>query len=98
VAKVALGLISVAYKIVKKQSNLDRSIKNLADEMERSCEAAKDAVLLKGHFKRSESIVRRILLQVIECASFIRAYCENQSFRALSESSDSFWPFLNSHD
>ena len=58
----------------------DDTIRQLVEEMDESCKAATEAAPLRGQSGRSNEIVVKILLQVIQCTYFVKEYCSERSF------------------
>ena len=58
----------------------DDTIRQLVEEMDESCKAATEAAPLRDQSGRSNEIVVKILLQVIQCTYFVKEYCSERSF------------------
>jgi hypothetical protein len=67
-------------KVVKLQAERDTLIQQLIGEMDESCKAAQDAELLRDQSQRSNEIVVKILMQIIQCTYFVKEYCSERSF------------------
>ena len=65
---------------------MDDYVRNLIEEMEKSCKMAQEAAVLREHSLRFDEIVGKILLQVIECTHFVKSYCGQSSFREYPKS------------
>ena len=67
-------------QVVQAQAALDDNVKNLIDEMDKSCKIADEAAPLKKHSLRFNEILEKLLVQVSECAYFVTDYCRDKSF------------------
>ena len=63
----------------------DDIIRQLIEEMDESCKAATEAAPLRDQSGRSNEIVVKILLQVIQCTYFVKEYCSERSFGTCAE-------------
>ena len=81
------SLLNVAYVMAKQQATLDASVKNLVNALDANCELAKD---LAGNelSEIAESVVGKILKEVLKGASVIKNYCE---IRKSSESQNYYY-------
>ncbi|KAG2365664.1 hypothetical protein BDR07DRAFT_625260 [Suillus spraguei] len=78
-AKVALGILSAASKIILAQTERDDSVQSLLEKLEQVYVfMSQDDTLSKIPSQRT--IVERIAQQTLECARFIRDYSERKSF------------------
>ena len=48
--------------------------------MDESCKVAQDAAPLRDQSQRSNDIVLKILLQVVQCTYFVKEYCSERRF------------------
>ena len=80
---------SFALKVYRAQVTRDLSIQQLIEEMDESCKAAKEAMPLRDRSPHSNDIVVKILLQVIQCAYFVKGYCSKHSFGVCDNSFES---------
>jgi hypothetical protein len=48
--------------------------------MDESCKVAQDAAPLRDQSQRSDKIITKILIQVIQCTYFVKEYCSERSF------------------
>jgi len=48
--------------------------------MDESCKVAQDATPLRDRLQRSNDIVLKILLQVVQCTYFVKEYCSERRF------------------
>jgi hypothetical protein len=55
-------------------------MQQLIEEMDESCKAAKEAAPLRDQSQRTNEIVVKILLQVVQCTYFVKEYCSERSF------------------
>jgi len=55
-------------------------MQQLVEKMDESCKVVEDAASLRDRSQRSDEIIGKILLQVIQCTYFIREYCGQRSF------------------
>ncbi|KDQ54636.1 hypothetical protein JAAARDRAFT_400570, partial [Jaapia argillacea MUCL 33604] len=78
-AKAAWSLLSCVYKMAVDQIERDAKINSLAGVMYDIYEIAKDADPLKDYTTIGDTL-KRMLLQTVECAYFIRAYAETKGF------------------
>ena len=46
--------------------------------MDESCKVAQDATPLRDRLQRSNDIVIKILLQVVQCTYFVKEYCSER--------------------
>ncbi|KAG1906639.1 uncharacterized protein F5891DRAFT_474763 [Suillus fuscotomentosus] len=78
-AKMALGVLSAASKIIIAQAQRDQSIINLLKKLAEVYRfMAQDDSL--GKIESTRDIVGKIVHQTLECAPFIRDYSETKSF------------------
>ena len=63
----------------------DDTVRQLIEEMDESCKAAAEAAPLRDHSGRTNEIVVKILLQVIQCTYFVKEYCSERSFGMCAE-------------
>lgn len=68
--------ILILLQVVSDQAKRDKSIIKLCDAMARACEFADDAKFLRERSQQHDIIIGRILKQIIQCAFFIRSYCQ----------------------
>lgn len=74
-------------QVAKAQADLDDHVKQLAVEMDHSCEMAKQAASLRGHSPRFNEIFVKIMQQVMECGQFVKYYRSKPSFGMCSDES-----------
>jgi hypothetical protein len=55
-------------------------MQKLVGEMDESCKVAQDAAPLRDQSQRSNDIVLKILLQVVQCTYFVKEYCSERRF------------------
>ena len=67
-------------QVVKLQSDRDALIQELIGEMDESCKVAQDATPLRDRLQRSNDIVIKILLQIVQCTYFVKEYCSERRF------------------
>ena len=72
-------------QVVQAQAALDDDVRNLIDEMDKSCKIAAEADPLKGRSPRFQEILKSLLAQVSECAYFVTGYCRDKSFGTCSD-------------
>ncbi|KAG2029826.1 hypothetical protein BDR03DRAFT_1017894 [Suillus americanus] len=78
-AKVVLGVLSTASKIILAQTERDQSVQSLLKKLEEVYRfMSQDDTL--GQISSKRDIFGRIAQQTLECASFIRDYSEKKSF------------------
>ncbi|KAG2356813.1 hypothetical protein BDR07DRAFT_1491450 [Suillus spraguei] len=78
-AKMVLGVLSAASKIILAQTERDKSVQSLLDKLEQVYDfMTQDDTL--GRISSTRTIAGRIAQQTLECAHFIRDYSENKSF------------------
>ena len=71
---------NLTHKVVKLQTDRDALIQQLVEEMDESCKVAQDAAPMRDHSRRSDDIVTKILLQIIQCTYFVKEYCSERCF------------------
>ena len=64
----------------KTQVIRDDTIRQLVEEMDESCKAAKEAAPLRDRSSHSDEVVVKIILQIIQCTYFVKEYCSERSF------------------
>ena len=74
------------HQVVQAQVALDDDVKNLIDEMDKSCKIADEGAPLKKYSPRFNEILEKLLVQVSECAYFVIDYCREKSFGTCSGS------------
>ena len=72
------------------QAALDDDVRNLIDEMDKSCKIAVEADPLKKRSPQFREILKNLLAQVSECAYFVTGYCRDKSFGTCSGSRCSY--------
>ncbi|KAG2094879.1 uncharacterized protein F5147DRAFT_763842, partial [Suillus discolor] len=78
-AKIALGVLSCASKMVIAQSDRDRAVHCLVDKLDQVYNfMIQDETL--DHISSMRDILGQISQQTLECARFIRDYSETKSF------------------
>ncbi|KAG2093906.1 uncharacterized protein F5147DRAFT_820824 [Suillus discolor] len=78
-AKMVLGMLSAASKIILAQTEHDQSVQSLLEKLEQVYGfMSQDDTL--GQISSKHSIAGRITQQTMECACFIRDYSEKKSF------------------
>ncbi|KAG2150643.1 uncharacterized protein EDB93DRAFT_1327918 [Suillus bovinus] len=78
-AKMALGVLSAASKIILAQTERDQSVQSLLEKLEQLyCFMSQEDTL--AQISSQLSIAGRIAQQTLECARFIRDYSEKKSF------------------
>ena len=55
-------------------------MQKLVGEMDEGCKVAQDAAPLRDQSQRSNDIVLKILLQVVQCTYFVKEYCSERRF------------------
>ena len=74
------------HQVVQAQTALDDEVRNLIDEMDKSCKIAVEADPLRKRSSRFNEILEKLLAQVSECAYFVTDYCRDKSFGTYSGS------------
>ncbi|KAG1868778.1 hypothetical protein C8R48DRAFT_120095 [Suillus tomentosus] len=78
-AKIALGVLSCASKMVIAQSDRDQAVHHLVDKLDQVFDfMIQDETL--GQISSMRGILGQISQQTLECARFIRDYSETKSF------------------
>ncbi|KAG2136356.1 uncharacterized protein EDB93DRAFT_1231725, partial [Suillus bovinus] len=78
-AKIALGALSCASKMVIAQADRDQADHRLVDKLEQVYDFMMQDETL-GHISSMRGIVGQISQQTLECARFIRDYSETKNF------------------
>ncbi|KAG2136373.1 uncharacterized protein EDB93DRAFT_1106927 [Suillus bovinus] len=78
-AKIALGVLSCASKMVIAQSDRDQAVNRLVDKLEQVYDFVMQDETL-GQISSMRGILGQISQQTLECARFIRDYSETKSF------------------
>src|SRR6266849_5203042 len=80
------NILHTFNQVVEAQAALDDDVRNLIDEMDKSCKIAEEAAPLKKRSPRFQEILKKLLAQVSECAYFVTGYCRDKSFGTCSGS------------
>lgn len=67
-------------QVISEQNALDANVTELVDAMHQSCDFVESADDLRRQSERQNLAVIRILLQVTQCAYFVREYCRDERF------------------
>ncbi|KAG2369754.1 hypothetical protein BDR07DRAFT_1456614, partial [Suillus spraguei] len=81
-AKVVLGVLSAASKIILAQTKRDQSIQSLLEKVEQVYQFMSQGDTL-GQIASQRKIAARIAQQTLECARFIRDYSEKSFWKRL---------------
>lgn len=82
------------HQVAQAQVTLDDNVRNLIDEMDKSCKIAEEAAPLKKRSSRFNEILEKVLQQVTECAYFVLNYSGEKSFGACLGSCRNSLPFI----
>ncbi|KAG1868217.1 hypothetical protein C8R48DRAFT_761155, partial [Suillus tomentosus] len=78
-AKMVLGMLSAAFKIILAQTERDKSVQSLLEKLEQVYRFMSQEDTL-SQISSKRSIAGRIAQQTLECVCFIRDYSEKKSF------------------